>query len=131
MALVKFKPTKKAHSREFLMRRIQNSEMQARRAREKSARVVEEVVDAAVATGSAFGVSFVSAKMGGEGGVSVGPVDLELAVGACTLVLSLTGLGGGASKYLGSAARGAFCAWASNQGRTAALASQGGAAPVK
>lgn len=128
MALVKFKP-KKTHSREVLMRRIQNSEVAARRAREKSARVVEGVVDAAVASGAAFGVSFASAKMGGEPGVSIGPVDLELAVGAGALALGLTGLGGGASKYLLSAANGAFCAWASNQGRAAALASAGAAVP--
>ncbi len=109
-------------SKSQLLRRIDSSNSVARRAREKSAKTVESLMDTAVGGATAFGVSFASARFGGAAGIALGPVPLELAVGLGALTLSMTGLGGEATKYLTSGANGALCAWAANTGRNAGLA---------
>lgn len=110
-------------SKSQLMRRIESSNSVARKAREKSAKGVEALMNTGVGAASAFGVSFASAKFGGADGVALGPVPLELAVGLGALGLSMTGLGGDATKYLASAANGALFAYAANTGIKAGLAS--------
>jgi hypothetical protein len=109
-------------SKSQLIRRIDSSNSVARKYRDRSAKTVEGLMSTAVGGASAFGVSFASAKFGGVDGVAVGPVPLELAVGLGALGLSLTGMGGDATKYLANAANGSLCAWAANQGRNAGLA---------
>lgn len=110
-------------SRQQLMRRIEGSNQIARKAREKSAHLVDSAVQTAVGGATAFGVTFASAKFGGaDHETTLGPIPLELAVGAAALTLGLTGMGGEASKYLLAGANGALCAWAANQGRKAAMA---------
>ena len=117
---------KKSLDRNILVRRIESANIAARKAREKSSRVVDTAVQTAVGAGAAFAVSYASSKFNGAEGVKLGPVPLELAVGAGALILGATGMGGDASKYLLSAANGSFCAWAANMGRDAGLQSSVG-----
>ena len=109
-------------SKSQLMRRIESSNGIARKARDKSAKSVEALMNTGVGAASAFGVSFASAKFGGVEGVNLGPVPLELAVGIGALGISMTGMGGDATRYLASAANGALFAYAANTGRNAGLA---------
>lgn len=109
-------------SRQALMRRVETGQVQSRRLREKTTQTVEGLVQTGVSAATAFGVSFISAKMGGAEGVTLGPVPLELALGLTSLGISMTGLGGEAGKYLTSMAKGSLDAFAANQGRNAGLA---------
>ena len=115
----------KSLSRNQLVRRIETANITARRAREKSSKVVDDLMTSGAGAASAFAVSFASGRFDNTGGqgVKVGPVPLELAVGGAALALGVTGMGGDASKYLLAAANGSLCAWAANVGRDAGLRS--------
>jgi len=111
-------------SKTQLLRRIDSSNGVARRARERSAKTVEGLMNTAIGGATAFGVSFASARFGGAEGIALGPIPLELAVGLGALTLSMTGMGGDATKYLSSAANGSLASWAATAGRNAGLAGE-------
>lgn len=111
----------KTLSRDQLVRKIESTNVQAKRARDKVAQIGQKATHTAVAGGAAFLTAYLDSRIGGEKGVDVGPVPVPLLAGLALSAVGAMGLGGASSSIVLSAGQGTLAAALALEGSKAGI----------